>query len=214
MRVSPGHTEANGQSSLTARFVRPRCFSGRMMSARGIVWMLVLAGIATGGCAAAAATTPGHRATYHVEPQPPRGSCHARGSGQSALPDRHCTPGATDPRVTPADIAATICRRGYTRTVRPPESVTEPEKLASMAAYGDQGSPRRFEYDHLIPLELGGAPNDPHNLWPEPAASPNPKDRLEDLLRRRVCAGRMSLRAAQTGIARDWHALWVRLGRP
>jgi hypothetical protein len=172
------------------------------MSARGIVWMLVAAGLATGGCATAGAASPSAR------------SCHARGRGLFALPDARCTPGARDPRVTQADIAITICRRGYTRTVRPPESVTEPEKLASMAAYGDHGSPRRYEYDHLIPLELGGAPNDPRNLWPEPAASPNPKDRLENLLRREVCAGRTSLHAAQTGIAHDWHAMWVRLGQP
>jgi len=176
--------------------------------------MLAAAGIAAGGCAAAGAQTAGHPGGYRVEPQPAPGSCHARGSGLYALPDRHCTPGATDPRVTQANIAITICRRGYTRTVRPPEAVTEPEKLASMAAYGDRGSPRRYEYDHLIPLELGGAPTNPHNLWPEPGASPNPKDRLEDLLRRDVCEGRMSLRAAQTGIALDWHALWARLGRP
>lgn len=60
------------------------------------------------------------------------------------------------------------------------------------------------EYDHLIPLELGGAPNDTRNLWPEPGGSPNPKDRLEDRLRREVCARRVSLAAARREIARDW----------
>jgi hypothetical protein len=150
-------------------------------------------------------------ARYAVQPQPPPGSCHARGRGEFSLPDRHCTPGRTDPRVTQADIGSTICRRGYTRTVRPPESVTEPEKLASMRAYGDRGSPHDYEYDHLISLELGGAPNDAHNLWPEPGGTPNPKDRLENRLRRDVCRGRLSLRAAQRQIAGDWVAAYRHL---
>lgn len=143
-------------------------------------------------------------ARYTVQPQPRPGSCHARGRGLFTLPDRRCTPGASDPRVRQANIYTTICRRGYTRRVRPPESVTEPEKLASMRAYGDRGSPRRYEYDHLIALELGGAPNDPRNLWPEPGAIPNPKDRLENALRRDVCAGEITLGAARHQLAEDW----------
>jgi hypothetical protein len=134
--------------------------------------------------------------------------CHARGSGVFVLPDARCTPGVTDPRVTQANIATTICRTGYTRTVRPPESVTARQKRVSMAAYGDTGSARRYEYDHLISLELGGAPDDTRNLWPEPGGSPNPKDRLENALHRDVCAGRMTLRAAQRTIARDWVAAY------
>jgi hypothetical protein len=151
-------------------------------------------------------------ARYTVQPQPRAGTCHARGHGQFSLPDHHCTPGATDPRVTPATIGRTICRSGYTKTVRPPVSVTDPEKLASMRAYGDSGSARGYEYDHLISLELGGAPNDSRNLWPEPGASPNPKDRLENLLHRLVCNGSLGLRAAQREIAGDWVAAYHRRG--
>ena len=73
-----------------------------------------------------------------------------------------------------------------------------------MAAYGDRGSPGRYEYDHLVPLELGGAANDPRNLWPEPGASPNRKDELERTLRALVCDGRLDLAAAQRAIAGDW----------
>ena len=115
--------------------------------------------------------------------------------------------------MTQADIHSTICRRGYTKGVRPPESVTEPEKLAAMAAYGDRGSPRRYEYDHLVPLELGGAPNDLRNLWPEPGASPNAKDQLERVLRSLVCSGRVSLARGQSEIARDWVSAYHRLVR-
>jgi hypothetical protein len=139
-----------------------------------------------------------------VQPQPAPGSCDARGTGPFSLPDARCTPGAVDPAVTQADLQTTICRSGYTKTVRPPESVTEPEKLADMEAYGDTGSPEDYEYDHLVSLELGGARNDPRNLWPEPGASPNPKDSLENRLHAMVCAGSLTLAAAQLEIATDW----------
>ena len=65
------------------------------------------------GIALAALVALGAR--YAVQPQPPPGSCHARGHGLFTLPDRHCTPGHADPRVTQATIATTICRSGYTR---------------------------------------------------------------------------------------------------
>jgi hypothetical protein len=83
-------------------------------------------------------------------------------------PDKRCTPGAVNPVVTQASIYETICRSGWTSTVRPRVSITEPEKFASMAAYGLYGPASSYEYDHLVPLELGGAVNDPRNLWPEP----------------------------------------------
>ena len=79
-----------------------------------------------------------------------------------------------------------------------------------MDAYGDHGSMRGYEYDHLVSLELGGAPNDARNLWPEPGASPNVKDRLEDRLHTMVCHGTITLAAAQRAIAVDWLAAYRR----
>lgn len=166
---------------------------------RRLACILLVLGL--GGCGVAA----GQGAAVHAV------ACHARGTAPFTLPDPGCTPGAVDPRVTQSDIATTICRSGYTRTVRPPESVTYREKRASMRAYGDHGATRRYEYDHLIPLELGGAPNDTRNLWPEPGATPNRKDRLESRLRRDVCAGRVTLAAARREIARNWVAAYRRL---
>ena len=153
-----------------------------------------------------------------VQGQPPAGACHARGSGLYSEPDLHCTPGSLNPAVTQATIGSTICRSGWTATVRPPESITEPEKYASMDAYGDGGSASSYEYDHDVPLELGGAVNDPRNLWPEPDYSTrsgyyrNPKDHLERALNRLVCNGRMSLSQAQRSIATDWVSAYRRYG--
>ena len=142
------------------------------------------------------------------------GTCHARGTGQYVLPDPACTPGAVNPAVTQATMATTICRPGWTATVRPPESYTEPIKIRQIVAYGEPGALGGYEEDHLIPLELGGAPSAVANLWPEPGASPNPKDAVEDAARRAVCDGAMSLTAAQQAMATDWIALGAHLGVP
>ena len=141
-----------------------------------------------------------------VQPQPAPGTCHSSGQGLYALPDPQCTPGALNPAVTQATIGATICVSGYTKTVRPAESITETEKQGSMAAYGDGGSMSGYEYDHLVSLELGGAANDPRNLWPEPGASPNPKDAVENTLHDLVCSGQIPLAQAQHIVATNWVA--------
>ncbi len=110
---------------------------------RSIAAGLLALAVAAPAFAIASSTAPNGLAyssasAHVVQPQPPRDSCHARGSGLYSLPDPHCTPGALNPSVTQADIGSTICHSGWTSTVRPPESVTEPEKLASIAAYGDE----------------------------------------------------------------------------
>lgn len=66
-----------------------------------------------------------------------------------------------------------------------------------------------YEEDHLVPLGLGGAPYDPHNLWPEPRKSPNGwtadrKDELEATLNALVCERRISLAEAQRAVAANW----------
>lgn len=134
-----------------------------------------------------------------------KGQCVARNGGNPAqvLPDPVCTPGAIDPAVTQQNIKSTICATGYTGKVRPPLSVTSPVKGALMSAYGIKASFSGYELDHLVPLELGGA-NSISNLWPEIGGSPNPKDTVENRLRREVCAGTLPLAQAQSAIAADW----------
>jgi len=132
--------------------------------------------------------------------------------GAAPLPDPTCTPGAINPLVSQGDIGTTICKAGYTETIRPPDSITQKEKVASAAAYRYTGSLLTAEYDHLIPLELGGDPNDPSNLWVEPNDNPNAnstsntKDTLENKLNDLVCSGEITLAQAQRAIATDWVA--------
>lgn len=191
---------------------------------------VALAGLALAGCAAPAtpaplfspppaphgdtATTKAHRprATPHVGllvatghgwdntglygPTFAAGACHTSGE----LPDPHCTPGAVDAAVTQSNLATTICRPGYTADVRPPTRLTNRGKTQSKLEYGVTGV---SEYDHLVPLELGGA-SDTRNLWAETGSIPNAKDRIENALHAAVCSGRVTLEAAQTAIAANW----------
>lgn len=140
------------------------------------------------------------------------GTCHATGSGLYVLPDPACTPGVTNPNVSQANIGSTICTSGWTATIRPPESYTETLKQQQMAAYGDAQPISYYEEDHLISLELGGNPTSPQNLWPEPGASPNPKDSVENAAKRAVCDGTITLAAAQHAIASNWIAFGQQLG--
>jgi hypothetical protein len=149
-----------------------------------------------------------------VQHQPAPDSCHAVGSSQYSRPDPRCTPGALNPSVRQDNINETICKSGWTHTIRPPEYITEDEKRLSMAAYGDQLAISNYEYDHFVPLELGGATNDPRNLWPEPGASPNPKDAVEDYLNREVCDHKMTLAHAQSEIVANWVVIYRQLNRP
>ncbi len=124
------------------------------------------------------------------------------------LPDPACTPGALNPDVTQSSIGSTICVSGWTATIRPPTSYTNALKRQGILDYGyTDTSLSDYEEDHFLPLELGGAPKDPRNLWPEPhAGSKNAysKDSVENAVKKAVCAGQVTLTAAQSGMLADW----------
>jgi hypothetical protein len=140
------------------------------------------------------------------------------------LPDPRLTPGSINPNVTQENIFATVCVSGWTATVRPPSAYTSALKVAQIIEYGySDRSPSHYQEDHLVALEIGGAPRDPRNLWPErnevrlpdgTAVGSEAKDGLEDYLHRAVCAGVMPLADAQRLMAGDWIAAWEAAGRP
>jgi hypothetical protein len=131
----------------------------------------------------------------------------------NGLPDPSCTPGAINSNVTQNNIDSTICVSGWTSTVRPPESYTEPLKYASIKDYGYNDTyVGDYEEDHLIPLELGGSPTSVYNLWAEPHYgnyTSYDKDALENYLNHEVCDGYMSLAQAQHDIASNWVQYWI-----
>lgn len=193
-----------------------------MIDARAVVFGLSLCGAAViAGLLVRQATEP---------PQPPRGvgaltatsaantqrqPCTLRAGG--ALQDPRCTPGAVNLHVTQTTIRQTICKPGWAASVRPPVTTTEPWKFRAMRAYGIDTTPghaQLYEYDHLIPIELGGAVLDTRNLFPEPrhvqvAAADEgsfAKDQVENRLKREVCATPpvLTLAKARQAIRTDW----------
>ena len=145
-------------------------------------------------------------------------AAHAASCSQSylPLPDPTCQPGAYNPDVTQDTINSTICVSGWTATVRPSTSYTNALKVQQIAAYGyADTSTSDYEEDHLVPLELGGAPKDAANLWPEPrygdetAAS---KDSVENKLKKAVCNGTATLDDARSAMATDWTTALSDLG--
>ena len=128
---------------------------------------------------------------------------------RSARPDRHCSPGAYYARLTKRVICAGSFRTGAIRNVPQAEKFhVEREYGMAPAYYGYS-----IEIDHIVPLELGGS-NAIANLFPEPgsgAANYHMKDALENRAKAEVCDGRLSLRTARRGFARNWEALYRRL---
>jgi hypothetical protein len=116
------------------------------------------------------------------------------------LPSKSLSPGVFYAAVRQGTIKKTICRAGWTAKIRPPVSYTNALKLQQMQQYEETGSPADYEEDHLIPLELGGAPMNPKNLWPEPRAQANTSDPLETKLKRQVCKGSLKLAKARATI--------------
>jgi hypothetical protein len=135
---------------------------------------------------------------------------HAATCSQSflPLPDPSCTPGSYNSSVTQSTIHSTICVSGWTATVRPPTSYTNPLKVQGIADYGySDTSLSDYEEDHLVPLELGGSPRDPGNLWPEPhygTKTSYTKDGIETKLKDAVCAGTITLSSARNAIRSNW----------
>jgi hypothetical protein len=119
------------------------------------------------------------------------------GSAARIVADATRTPGVLNPAVTQATIRSTICRHGWTSTIRPPASYTNDLKRRQMTEYGETGPLSAYQEDHLISLELGGHPTDPRNLWPEPYPRARRVDAIENELNAQVCAGTLTLAQAQ-----------------
>jgi hypothetical protein len=123
---------------------------------------------------------------------------HGRARPTNAiLADPVRTPGVLNPDVTQANIRSTICRHGWTTTIRPPVDYTNALKRRQMRQYRETGSLSDYQEDHLISLELGGNPTDPRNLWPEPYPRASEVDRIENDLNAQVCSGQITLAQAQ-----------------
>ena len=131
-------------------------------------------------------------------------------SENSGLPNTTLTPGAINPAVTQKNIRSTICVVGWTATVRPPVSYTNKLKYNQLhSGYNLDGdlNMKDYEEDHIVPLEVGGNPSSPLNLFPEPRnikLSSYLKDQLENRMHQLVCAGQISLKTGQAVFLTNW----------
>lgn len=124
------------------------------------------------------------------------------------LPNARTTPGAANPKITQSNMRQYLCPP-HTRQFRPPEDYTEALKRQQLQGDAYQSDRRMGDYeeDHLIPLEIGGDPKSPKNLWPQfrhGICGALVKDHLEDKLNVLVCNGTLTLYDAQHAIASDW----------
>lgn len=108
--------------------------------------------------------------------------------------------GALNPDVTQATIHQTVCKTGWTATIRPSKSYTEALKRKQLPK---GAKPAGYEEDHLMPLELGGSPRDPANLKPIPIVRAKADDKVEGRLHRELCAGSITLAQAQQQISQQ-----------
>ena len=129
-------------------------------------------------------------------------SVRAHAGPPDIYPDPARTPGATNPAITQENIRETICNpRWSTKSIRPEASYTNRLKIEQIGEYRYADSRLRdYEEDHFIPLELGGAPRNPKNLWPEPHSQSKMSDPFENKLKRQVCKGLMKLAKARAAI--------------
>jgi hypothetical protein len=132
-------------------------------------------------------------------PKTPNMQC----SSTNGLEDKSCTPG-----LPLTAKVSDICNDTSTSTIRPPEEYTEALKKIQIEEYGyTDKNLADYEEDHLISLEIGGHPDDPQNLWPEPhkgSYNSYVEDKVEDWLHDQICSGAMTPEEAQKGIVEDW----------
>ena len=132
-------------------------------------------------------------------------------------PDPARTPGAANPEITQQNIRDTICNpRWSTKSIRPDSGYTHRLKIEQINEYGYSDSRLKdYEEDHFIPLELGGSPTDPKNLWPEPFETSIPnggaraKDEVENYLHAEVCSASLTLDQAKREITEDWYRVYT-----
>ena len=138
---------------------------------------------------------------YTPVPIESRGYVKKTGIEYHIYPIPEITPGAMNPAVTQENLKDTICKTGYTKTVRPSTSVTNKIKKESMKQYGYTDSMSNYELDHFYPITDSGHPSSPQNLWPQVwhlevdgyDVGARTKDRLEVAYNKLLCSGKVKL---------------------
>jgi hypothetical protein len=126
----------------------------------------------------------------------------------TSIAPHHFTAEMVNQDITQANIQDTICRKRFTKTIRPSVIYTNGVKFKLMREAGiPEADADKYELDHIVPLVVGGHPRKLANLMLQPyegVLGARKKDRLEIKLQNMVCDGEIDLAAAQQDIGSDW----------
>jgi hypothetical protein len=136
----------------------------------------------------------------------PRTDCSWRQYHDGAIgSDPDCAPGELDPAVT-ANTAKTICSQAWVATankLQPP--ATTLEKL--LIEYQLPGNPATYALARVIPVEDGGSPTSPQNLFPLPLngyGGRQTQTLVADQLHNEICSHKITAAQAAKALEGDW----------
>jgi hypothetical protein len=125
------------------------------------------------------------------------------------------TPGATNPTITQATVASTICKPQYVNKIK--LQITKKMSSEVFAEYAIAKKKRSdYAIDRLVPPDLGGT-NALTNLWPIPlkgTATPRRKAVVDAAVHKSMCAGFISLPTAQALFNAYWPGVDTNLVTP
>lgn len=151
----------------------------------------------------------------------PDGRTEAQLIAAHVLPDLTKTPGVFNTalapdlaHITPNIMRATICKAGWTATVRPSTGWTD--KLRAQDVIPGH-NPAEYELDHLQSIEDLGAPADPLNLWDMAYGDrygARVKDVLETKVKHLLCTGEITPQQAHDALVPNWLVGYVKYVGP
>ena len=153
------------------------------------------------------AMTTASSSTAAITTIPSATSCQYRLFGDGAIgADPRCTPGVLNAAAA-ANPQKTICQRSYLARLEKAAAGVEHLKIAMMIRYGSAGNPSTYVLAQLVPVEDGGSPTDPKNLWPillDGWGGARTQAVVANAVHARICNGKTTVGQAAQLFEGDW----------
>jgi hypothetical protein len=123
--------------------------------------------------------------------------------------DPHCAPGLLNPAAA-AHPKVTICARSWLAAAQrsAPSAQHDNDQLDKLLIeYQLPGSPLTYTIAHVVPIEDGGSPISPLNLYPLPIEGYGGAETqaiIADQLHQQICAGKTPVQRAAQLLEGDW----------